>query len=126
MKQMVLLASVLMLLVCSGCGDSPDKVAEDGISVMDEMATVMESVKDEASAKKANAKLRALTDKMKDIKARQEKLSITTEQKIELQKKHEEKMGAVVERLMREGMRISVDPKLKSALDGLDPSGPGF
>jgi hypothetical protein len=127
MKRVTILASILMLLACGGCGgDSPDKVANDSIGVMEEMATILEGVKDEASAKKANDKLRALGDKMKEIKARQDKLAMTAQQKAEMQKKHEDKMRPVLERVIKEGMRISFDPNLKPALDGLEASMQGL
>jgi hypothetical protein len=121
MKQALALMSVLFLLTCTGCGgDSADKVADDTVSIMNEMATVMESVKDEASAKAANAKLRDLGERMKALKARQDKLALTPEQKIEMEKKYKDKLEPVLQKLLGEAMRISFDPKLKPAMDGLE------
>src|SRR5687768_8537380 len=118
MKSIISFATILMLLVCTGCGgDSADKVANDTVSVMEQVVAVMEGVKDEASAKAANDKLKALGEKVKDIQARQEKLNLTPQQKAEIKKEHEVKMDAIMTKLIQEGMRISSDPKLRPAMD---------
>lgn len=121
MKRILSIATILMLIVCSGCGgDTPDKVANDTVTVMEDVVAVMEGVKDEASAKAAAGKFRALGDKIKEIQARQDKLGLTASQKAELKKKHEAKMDAVMTKLLNEGMRISSNPKLAPAMEGLE------
>jgi hypothetical protein len=113
--------SVLMLLLCSGCGgDTPQKVADDSIDVMKEMTSILEGVKDEASAAKAHDKLQALGDKFKALRARQDKLQMSPEEKQKLEAEYRPKMEPVMQKLMSESMRVAMDPKLAPAIKGLD------
>lgn len=121
MKRLLAITSVLMLLVCSGCGgDTPQRVADDTIDVMKETTAILEGVKDEASANKAHDKLQAIGDRFKSIKERQDKLKISTDDKMKLEAEYRPKMEPVMQKLMAESMRIAMDPKLSPALKGLD------
>ena len=121
MKRTLAFVSVLMLLVCSGCGgDTPQKVADDSIDVMKEMTSILEGVKDEASAAKAHDKLQALGGKFKALKARQDKLQMSADDRKKLEIEYRPKMEPVMQKLMSESMRIAMDPKLAPAIKGLN------
>jgi hypothetical protein len=121
MKRLLAMTSVLMLLVVSGCGgDTPQRVADDTIDVMKEATSILEGVKDEASASKAQDKLQALGDKFKALKTRQDNLKLSTEEKVKLEAEYRTKMEPVMQKLMAESMRIAMDPKLSPALKGMD------
>src|SRR5678815_1392251 len=57
MKRPFTITAVVMFLVCAGCGDSHEKLAGESVSTMKEMVSVLDSIKDEASAKAAKPKL---------------------------------------------------------------------
>lgn len=111
---------VFSLCLVTGCDKAPthESIAEDSVSLMEEMAAILPTVKDEASANAAKPKLKALAEKAKALKAEEEKLSkLTNEQQAALLKKHEARMTKVFETMIKEGFRISADPKLSSVMD---------
>jgi hypothetical protein len=87
---------------------------------MKEATSILEGVKDEASASKAQDKLQALGDKFKALKTRQDNLKLSTEEKVKLEAEYRTKMEPVMQKLMAESMRIAMDPKLSPALKGMD------
>lgn len=115
---------ILVLGICSGCGDTRDKVAADGVAVMKELVTTLESVKDGASAKAAKSKLASLGEKMKAIQKRQEKLpAITKEEQDALGAKHGKEMMELQEKLMQTFLRVGLDPAIQAELKDLDLGG---
>jgi len=71
------LVSAMFLLVCSlsGCGgDSHDSLTKEGLDLMKEYVSIVDSVHDESSAQAAKSKLEALIKKGEDLKKRGEAL----------------------------------------------------
>ena len=122
MRRAIVLTSVLVFLVCSsGCGDSHESLAKDGLSTTKEMVTVLEGVKDEASAKAAKPKLKSLAEQLNDYNARQAKLPAMTEAELKtLESKYGKEMEETQKKLMGQLMRIQFDPKLFAELNDID------
>lgn len=119
------LAGLALALVfgVSGCGDSPDSVMKDTIKLMNEMADVMEGIKDKDSAEKAKPKLEALAKKMKDLEERAKKLKLDEmpkEKKEALQKKYEDDLKKAGTRFGAAMMKAMTNPDAAGALKGLD------
>ena len=96
----------LGLMLCAGCGDSPDSVMQDYLSCAKEMGTVMQSVKDEASAQAAAPKLKALGARMQDIEKRQKALNLSKEEETALQAKYKPQMEEIAKGLVPDMMRV--------------------
>jgi hypothetical protein len=123
MKRLLARASALMsvIIVCSGCGDSRESLTEEGMSTMREMVVVLDTVKDDASAKAAKPKLQALSAKMEDIGQRQNKLGAPSDAEIKVMvEKHGKEMDELGRKLSGHMLRITFDPKIKAELSDLD------
>ena len=121
MKNLITLAVMAMLLVCSGCGDSREAVAEDGMANMKELVATLDTVKDEASAKAAKPKLEKLVKQMNEIKERQTKLGDPTEAEMKsLMEKHGDEMEALQKKMVTVMMRIQFDPEIQKVLSDID------
>ena len=90
--------------------DSKEKIASDAIAGMEEMLAIVETVKDEASAKAAKPKLEALAKKQDGIEARLKALNISKEDF----QKHMEADEALKKRV------AATDGKMKKAMEGLN------
>lgn len=121
MKHVLTMALVLMLGLAGGCGDSHESLATEARSTMEQMLSVLEGVKDEASAIKAKPTLKKLAEHLNDINARQSKLPTPTEAQVKANlEKHGKEAEALQQRFVSQMMRIGFDPKLRAALDDLD------
>ena len=120
----ILACACAMALV--GCGDSHDKVRSDMLDVISDMNDVLDDVDDKASAEAAKPKLEAIGERMKDLKARADKLGEPSpEQEKELNAKYEERMGKETMRLFGNMMRVGTNPEtapvLDEAMQGIEP-----
>ncbi len=105
--------AIVALMLLTGCSDSQEKGQDDMIDVMDEYADVLESIKDEDSAKAAKDEFAELAEELKEILARMEKLEKPSkEEQAALQKESDAKMKPIEERIQKEMKRIASDPKL--------------
>ena len=123
--QASLLVVVALVLCCrgGGCGggDSHDSLAVEGQGVMKQMVAVLDTVKDETSAKAAKPQLKTLAEKLNDINARQAKLPAPTEAEIKaLDEKHSKEMEEIGHKFQAHAMRITFDPKLSTVFNDLD------
>lgn len=126
MRQLAVTFAVLSIAFFNGCDRAPthDSVMEDSVTVMEDLAKVMATVKDEASAAAAKPKLKELSDKMKTLKAESDKMAKPSKEKEdELKKKYEDRMTKAMTSLFGESMRIGMDPKLKSVLSDIEGLG---
>jgi hypothetical protein len=96
----------LGLALCAGCGDSPDSLMKDTLSNMKEMSGVLQSVKDEASAKAAAPKLKAIGARMQDLAKRGKDMNLSPEQQTALMEKYKPQMEEAVKGMFPEMMRI--------------------
>jgi hypothetical protein len=114
----------LTSLCCVGCGgggDTHESLAGEGKGVMKQMVAVLDTVKDEASAKAAQPQLKTLAEKMNDINARQTKLPAPTEADVKtMDEKHGKEMEELGHQFQAHAMRIAFDPKLSAAMHGID------
>ena len=121
MKHLLALASVVLLLSLSGCNDSHEAVAGDSVSTMKEMTSILEGVKDQASAQSAKPKLKALMEKMESISQRQAKLAAPTEAEIKaMDAKYGKEMEEVARKWQAQVMRVMFDPKIGPELQDID------
>ena len=105
---------------CGG-GDSHESLAVEGQGVLKQMVAVLDTVKDEASAKAAKPQLKALSAKLNDINARQAKLPAPTEAEIKaMDEKHGKETEEIGHKFQAQAMRITFDPKLSSVFNDLD------
>ena len=106
---------LLALFLLAGCDSrSPhEAIADDMVAKMRQMVDVMKGVKDEDSAKAAKPKVQALAKELDELKAKSDKLgkpSPETEKK--LKEKHEKEVEQLTGDLLKEMMRVGMDPKL--------------
>ena len=105
---------------CGG-GDSHESLAVEGQGVLKQMVAVLDTVKDEASAKAAKPELKSLSEKLNDINARQAKLPAPTEAEIKaVDEKHGKEMEEIGHKFQAHAMRITFDPKLSTVFNDLD------
>jgi hypothetical protein len=112
-KSMFVGMSFLITALVIGCSNnSPEETTvKESISMMNEMAGVLESVKDEKSAKEAESKMKAFEVKGKEI---QEKMAAISKDKMEtLAKKYEtegktaaDRVGKALLKAMTSGFKI--------------------
>ncbi|CAN5524098.1 hypothetical protein BH10PLA1_BH10PLA1_17810 [soil metagenome] len=122
MRNWMILASVMLLVVCSGCGgDSHEKLSKESVSTMKEMVSVLEGVKDEASAQSAKPQLKSLMEKLQDINHRQSKLPAPTEAEMkEMDSKYGKEMEETSRKFTSEMMRVMFTPKVNAVFQDLD------
>jgi uncharacterized lipoprotein YehR (DUF1307 family) len=90
-----------LVFAVSGCGDSHESLTKDAIKLTNEMADVLESIKDKDSAEKAKPKLEKLAEKFKDLKKRMDKIGKPDKAKEEaLEKKYKSDAEAAGKRLV--------------------------
>jgi hypothetical protein len=76
MKQTLILTGALGLFLTVGCGgNSGDALMKERIAAVNEMSDVLGTIKDPASAKEAEPKVKKIKDRLADIDQRWAKLS---------------------------------------------------
>jgi len=110
------LAMIALVTGCSGLSEN-EAAADEMVGIMEEFASLLESSKDEASAKAAAAKFSGLTTRAKDLKKRVESLpKLTKAEDDELTKKFEAKTKPLQGRIEKEMGRIAQDPAVATVL----------
>ena len=96
----------------SGCGSSPESLAEDMISKMEELVEVLETVKDEDTATDAVEDIKAIIADLKELKEEGEELekSMSDEEQKALEEKFEPRLKKVMGKMMGEMMRVGLSP----------------
>jgi hypothetical protein len=121
MTRSLTLTSLVCLVICCGCGDNREDLAAEQVSTMEEMVSVLQNIKDEASAKASKDKLAAVLKRMDDINQREAKLPQPTEAEVDaIDQKHGKRMEELMMKFAAEAMRIQFDPKIRAVLDDLD------
>ncbi|MCP4377663.1 MAG: hypothetical protein GY794_15995 [bacterium] len=118
-KKLTIVALMLSLVPLIGCGpsDPHEKAVVDMMDCMEEMADVLATVTDEASAEEAKPKLEAVAERMQTLKKDMDKLGEPDKEKEEaLKEKYEERMKEVTKKMMKENMRVMMNPKLNKIL----------
>ena len=123
MKLVPAVLAALMLIACSGCGDTHESLTGEGVATMKQIVTVLDGVKDEASAKSASPKLKALMEQLNSINERQAKLGTPTEAEFTaLESKYGKEMEELQQKMVGNMFRIMADPKINAVLNDLDAS----
>lgn len=128
MRPLTAILACVCAMALAGCSDSHDKVTADTLDIITDMNDVLDDVTDKASAEAAKPKLEAIGERMKDVKARADKLGEPSpEQQEQLKTKYEERMGKEMMRMFGNAMRVGTDPEiapvLEEAMQGIDPPG---
>lgn len=120
-RYLLTLAVICSLLLCSGCGDTYESLAEESVSVMKQLLATLESVKDGASARAAKPKLQALDEEMKDIEKRMSALGTPSEADIEaLDASIGKEMEELSMKISEAMMRIMFNEEIQKELADLD------
>ena len=121
MRAVVAIVAVALFVCCSGCGDTHESLAGEGVATMQEMATVMEGVKDGPSAKDAKAKLTSLMEKLNKINERQAKLPTPTEAEGKaMEAKYGKQMEESSRKFQTQMFRVMGNPAIMGELGDLD------
>ena len=100
--------AVTMPFALVSCGDSPEKVTEDMISLMNKMGDTLGTITDKASAEAAKDKLKSLGDEMKALKARMDKVGKPTgDAEKKLEEKYKTELEAAMKKMMGATMKLS-------------------
>ena len=117
------LSLVIFTTLLTSCGgkDTHAKIMEDNLVLMEQVATLMEGVEDEESAKAAAKKLEALSSKFDEIAERNEAIGKPDEETEKaLKKEYGDRVGAAIGKVTT-GLRnpAAGEPSLQRALQGL-------
>jgi len=115
-----------LLLLATACGSgtastSGNAMLEDKKGVTREITSILLTIQDEASAEAASAELKALTDRVLELRAREKTLS---PDQFLVMNGGDEEMKGLDQELRRELMRLSMDkalaPYIEDAYANLD------
>lgn len=105
---------IMMMALIVGCGGSSDEPMKESINIMNEMSVILESVKDEKSAKEVEPKIAALKTRMEAV---DKKIKEMPKDKLEaMSKKYEAEGKAAAERMFKATMKAAM-----SGLGGMMP-----
>lgn len=96
----------------AGCGSQAEALTKQQVACMQELNDILKTVQNDQTAIDAKPKLQAVSEKMRGLKAEQEKLALSTEKTLELDKKYGDAKS--ISELKNESERIS-NLKLKQA-----------
>ena len=93
-RSLLFVSSLLLALLTASCGDTHQKIAEETLSRLDEVATIVEGVEDKDGAEKAAKKLDDLASKFESLAERRSALGepdagTSTELKAKVEKMNE-------------------------------------
>jgi outer membrane PBP1 activator LpoA protein len=107
--------AVSALFVCAGCDSKPthESVMKESLDKLNEVATILEGVKDEASAKEAKPKLAAIAARLKELKTKMDQLpKPSADEEKRLREKYEPQVRELLPKLQTQMARVALDPKL--------------
>jgi hypothetical protein len=104
-------AALLVAGACSKGGGGYEGTMQKMLGQLNELSSVLEGVKDEASAKAAKPKLQKIGAEMQELKKQVDAMKKPTkEEEDALKKKYEPQMKDAVAKLMKESMRVAMVP----------------
>jgi len=110
MKKVALSVFALSLIcLASGCGDSPDSVMKDSISLMNDMSDTLEKIKSKEDAEKYKGDLEKLVKRAKDIEERSKKLKLdelSEDKKKALTEKYKGDLEKAMNRLAAASLKV--------------------
>jgi hypothetical protein len=127
-KKLTIVALLMSLTAMIGCGpsDPHERIMENMLGCMEEMTEILATVTDKATAEAAKPKLEALGTRMEAINKEMKEVGEPDKDKEEaLKTKYEERMKKVMGGMMKESMRVMMNPEfsavLKDAMDKMQP-----
>ena len=104
MKKLLLISVGLFLI---SCGDSHDSIWNEKTIILEKIATILESVTDEVSAKKAIQDLEAIKKNLNDLSSRNNAMTPHNEaEKNKIANKYVQKSSAAVERMQNSASKV--------------------
>lgn len=123
MARSCLLVVAAAFVTLTGCGDTPDSLSRENLAFMREAVSILESIKDDASAKAAVPRLKALNGRGKALDQRFKALKMTDAQIKAGIKPHEKEMhelvGEMGKALFKRHALIKKNPELAAAIESL-------
>lgn len=115
MRKFFLVPAVIVLAAgLSGCGSGPDGIYKQQVDDTNELANVLGSIKDDASAEAAFPKLEKLKARMSENKKKMEELKLSNEEKKKIEEKFKDQGLDAATKVF--GAMVSVgDAKLSKA-----------
>ena len=95
---------VCLFLLCgvSGCGSSgPDATMKESIVVMNDLSSILEGIKDNATADQAIPKIEKQADRMKELRKKMQELKLSTEEEKKLEEKYKPETDKARERMQK-------------------------
>ena len=116
------LAVLPLLFLATACGSpSQESLAEQGLQHMEQLGTLFDGIKDEASAKAAVPQLEKLIDQMAALRAQAEKMpKPSAEQEKALNDKFAARGQAATMKMMQAMMKHGGDEKIGAVLKPLE------
>lgn len=120
-RSSILALTFAIVLGFTSCGgETHEALANESIDLMEDFTDSLAKIDDKASAQKQAGELERLVAKMKDVQARMEKLGDPSEEQgAELAQKLEQGMGAAMQKMTKELMRIGSNPEIMSVVGPL-------
>ena len=120
MRYLKLLAIVLTAFLIVSCADSKDKVADDAVSNLEELADVIVTIKDKASAEAAKPKIESIAKEFEAIEERIKKLGLDTKKFKEDYKNDEAlkaRVKAIEDKFKKAFMTILTNKEIQEVLN---------
>ena len=115
-------ALMLVLLAAACGGDTHEKVAEDKINLIEQIADILEDVTDDASADAAAKRIEALAGEMKAVNERAKALGDPTpELNKQLEEKYKPRTQKILGRIMAVAEKVQEYPVLQEAMQKAKP-----
>ena len=116
-KSFTMVALCTLALVLSGCGKSHESIAKEVMVKFQDLDDVMKGITDEASAKAAPDKVKAIAADMKKLKEEDDSLGkLTKEEDEKIRNAHEAEMKTIQADMEKQMQRIMQDPKLAPSM----------
>ena len=119
MRKLTATTLLTLALFLTGCGgDTHESLANETVGLLNEFATVLEGVNDEASAKAAAPKLEAIGTKLSEMKKRVDALPKLSEAENKaLEEKMQKEMGTFMGKMMGAAMKLAEKPEVQKILE---------
>jgi hypothetical protein len=118
-RSLTLSFALVTLLGLTACGgDSHEALADESVSLMQDLGNTLAKITDKASAEAHVGELKTIVSKMSEVQARLEAMGEPSgEAEAELAEKYESRMGAAMQAMGQQMMRISANPEIMQVVD---------
>ena len=106
--------------VLGGCGDSHEDAAKQSVDLMEELAVILEGIRDEPTAKAAAQKVDAWIEGRQKLQARLKAMgALTPEEEKAIEDRLRERKDALSRRIRAQLARLTMDPTLRAHIGEL-------